>query len=71
MGNPGQRPLGKLGKSACFHDTRDGVLTLNRYTQTFTPSGRKPSGTEASGRGADYSCQPSTVTALPVAERRL
>ena len=37
------------------YDTRDRVLTLNGYTQTFSPSGRKLSVTEASGRAANYS----------------
>ena len=30
-------------------------LTLNGYTQTFSPSGRKLSVTEASGRASNYS----------------
>ncbi len=36
------------------YDTRDRVLTLNGYTQTFSPSGRKQSVTETSGRAANY-----------------
>ena len=36
------------------YDTRDHILTLNGYTQTFSPSGRKLSVTEASGRAANY-----------------
>ncbi len=36
------------------YDTRDRVLTLNGYTQTYSPSGRKLSVTEASGRAANY-----------------
>ncbi len=36
------------------YDTRDRVLTLNGYTQTFSPSGRKQSVTETTGRAANY-----------------
>ncbi len=35
-------------------DTRDRVLTLNGYTQTFSPSGRKQSVTETTDRAANY-----------------
>jgi RHS repeat-associated protein len=36
------------------YDTRDRILTLNGYTQTFSDSGRKLSITEATGRAANY-----------------
>ncbi len=36
------------------YDTRDRVLTLNGYTQTVSPSGRKQSVIETNGRAANY-----------------
>jgi YD repeat-containing protein len=37
------------------YDTRDRVLTLNGYTQAFSPSERKQSVSETTGRASNYS----------------